>query len=304
MTDDRRFPRYPVYVLSKGRANNYALTIPYLERDKVPFYLVVEPQEEEAYRKILPPSGELLVLPFSNLGQGAVPARNWIRDHAESLAVARHWQLDDNMRGWRRMWKGKRIPCHGGWALRVVEDFSDRYENVALSGPNYQMFVSPTTVKSPAYLNTHVYSCTLVNHAMPYRWRGPYNDDTDICLQALAGGWCTLLVNVVMVSKLRTETMTGGMRAGGEGGRSLYDDDGRLKMARALERRWPHVVRVDRRFGRPQHVINWKKFDTPLRLRSDVNLADLERVDEYGIDLRQSRDPGERLQRIADEFGA
>jgi hypothetical protein len=39
-----------------------------------------------------------------------------------------------------------------------------------------------------------------------------------------------------------------------------------LKMARCLERRWPKVVRVVRKFGRPQHSIigNYRYFDTPL----------------------------------------
>lgn len=39
----------------------------------------------------------------------------------------------------------------------------------------------------------HVYSCTLILNSIEQRWRLLYNDDTDLCLQVLAAGWCTIL---------------------------------------------------------------------------------------------------------------
>jgi len=66
----------------------------------------------------------------------------------------------------------------------------------------------------------------------------------------------------------------------------LYKGDGRLRMARALERVWPGVVRVTRRFKRPQHLVPWGKFDTPLKLHPGVDLAALP-PNEYGMDLVQ-----------------
>lgn len=67
-------PRYPVYVISKGRSD-CCLTARFLVRDETPFRLVVEPQEREAYAKEF---GEerLLVLPFSNLGRA--PDGAWV----------------------------------------------------------------------------------------------------------------------------------------------------------------------------------------------------------------------------------
>jgi hypothetical protein len=74
---------------------------------------------------------------------------------------------------------------------------------------------------------------------------------------------------------------------------ALYRGDGRLKMARSLERLWPRVVTVRRRFKRPQHVVryNWRKFDVPLRRRGDLSLEDLPLVDEYGLKLVKLREP-------------
>jgi len=274
-----RQPRYPVYVPTKGRsARADALTIRFLLHDGVPFHAVVEAEEQDAYEAVVGRE-RLLVLPES--GQGLIYARNWIRDHAEAAGHARHWQLDDNIRWVSRQYHGQRIQCAAGPALAAVEDFTDRYENVALTGLNYEMFAIHS--RTPLLRNVHVYSATLVNHACPCRWRLRHNDDTDLCLQVLAAGWCTVLVNAFLVHKVPTMTRRGGNTD------DLYQGDGRLVMARSLERLWPGVVKVKRRYGRPQHVVDWRRFTTPLRLKSTVNLQELADRDEYGLELAAVR---------------
>jgi hypothetical protein len=274
--------RYPVYVISKGRFEN-CLTAKFLVKDGTPFKLVVEPQEADEYISRFG-ADTVLVLPFSNLGLGSIPARNWVWEHSKSIGAERHWILDDNIRKVRRLWKGKRIPCESGVAFRATEDFTDRYENIGIAGLNYTMFVLNDTPK-PFYLNVHVYSCLLIRNDLPYRWRGRYNEDTDLCLQVLAGGLCTILLNVFNVEKMPTMIMKGGNMD------ALYQGDGRLKMARSLERMWPGVVTVKRRFKRPQHVIKdaWGKFDTPLKLKPGIDLASL-KTNEYGMNLKAIAD--------------
>jgi hypothetical protein len=274
-------PRYPVYIPSVGRHDaSMSLTANCLVRDGVPFYLVVHADEADAYAARFG-AARVLVLPFPKCGY-AVPARNWIKAHSLAAGDARHWQLDDNMTRFRRRYRGKRIPVAAGIALRATEDFTDRYSNVALSAIQYTMFV--IAKMPPVYINAHIYSCTLVNNAIPHAWRGRYNDDTDLTLQVLAGGWCTLVVNAFMVDKMRTLTMKGGMN-------SVYLGDGRLKMARSLERVWPGVVTTIRRFKRPQHWVahQWQHFDTPLQYRSDFDPRTLPAVDELGMTLRAVR---------------
>ncbi len=135
----------------------------------------------------------------------------------------------------------------------------------------------------PFYLNAHVYSCALILNSLPHKWRGRYNEDSDMCLQVLADGWCTVLINAFMVEKMMTMTMKGGNTS------ALYQGDGRLKMARSLERLWPGVVRTGRRWKRPQHIVfdAWRRFDTPLRLKEGINLAEMPAVNEYGMELVQ-----------------
>jgi hypothetical protein len=273
-------PRYPVYVISKGRSD-CCHTARFLIRDGVPFRLVVEPQEAAAYTREYG-AERLLVLPFSNLGLGSIPARNWVWEHAKERGFERHWILDDNILGMWRRWKSRKIRCESGVAFRVCEDFTDRYENVAISGMNYYMFSINKIKQPPFYLNVHVYSCLLIRNDLPFRWRGRYNEDTDLCLQVLSAGWCTVLFNAFLAWKTRTMTMKGGNST------ELYQGDGRLKMARALERKWPGVVTTGRRFQRPQHIVknSWRGFDAALKLKPGVDPSAV--TEDYGMTLMQS----------------
>ena len=272
-------PRYPIYIPSKGRFD-ICRTADFLIKDGVSFRLVVEPQEADEYCSRY--GGErILVLPFRDRGS-VIPARNWIKDHATAEGHERHWQLDDNIKQIYRWYGGKRIRCKSGPAFAAIEDFVDRYENVAIAGMNYTMFAVANLQAFNA--NCHVYSCTLVLNSIPHRWRGRYNEDTDICLQVLADGWCTVLVNAFLADKEETMVMKGGNTD------AIYRGDGRLMMARSLERMWPGVVETKRRFGRPQHFVydGWKRFDTPLKLKPGLSLENFEEhSNEYGLRLEQ-----------------
>lgn len=276
-------PRYPVYVISKGR-HDCCLTARFLKRDKTPFHLVVEPQEKELYAREF---GEdcLEVLPFSNLGLGSIPARNWVWEHAKASGAERHWILDDNIRNIERRWNTRKIDCDSGIALYVSEEFVNRYENIAIAGLNYSMFLAGRRKFKAYYTNVHVYSCLLIRCDLPFRWRGRYNEDTDLCLQVLSAGWCTVLINAFLAEKMATMTMKGGNME------TLYKGDGRLKMAKSLERMWPGVVETRRRFQRPQHHIkrNWAGFDTQLKLKPGIDLSKMEPC-EFGLELKVMRE--------------
>lgn len=271
-------PRYPVYVPSKSRYHN-PMTLKFLMRDGCNFRVVVEEPERDHYAAIV---GEdrVLVLPF--VDQGLYVTRNWIKDHATAEGHLRHWQLDDNIDTMYRMVDRQPVPVRAGIALRVTEDFVDRYTNVGVAGLNYQTFVTRGSRKLPPfYLNAHVYSTSLILNSLPFGWRVLYNDDTDLCLQALANGWCTIAMNAFVARKCATLTMKGGNH-------DIYRADGRLRMARSLARDWPHVVTVRRRFRRAQHVVRdaWQKFDTQLIRKPEyANIPDV--PNEYGMEFKQ-----------------
>lgn len=271
-------PRYPVYVISKGRWES-RLTSKALEKIRVPYRIVVEPQERDAYAAVIDP-GKILVLPFSNLGQGSIPARNWVWEHAKKTKAARHWILDDNIRSFLRFNRNVRTVVASGTIFRAAEDFVDRYENVAEAGFQYYMFAPNRTPIPPFWLNTRVYSCILLrNDLYPrYAWRGRYNEDTDLSLRLLKDGWCTILFNAFLCMKMPTLTMKGGNME------ALYQGDGRLKMAESLVDQHPDVTYVTWKFHRHQHQVNYEMFkyrSNRLRLRQGVKVP--AGVNNYGL---------------------
>ena len=91
------------------------------------------------------------------------------------------------------------------------EEFTDRYTNIGLSGMNYQWFAKQKQVIPPFLANTRIYSCILIRNDLPFRWRGRYNEDTDLSLRVLKSGLCTVQFNAMLALKMVTAmTMRGG----------------------------------------------------------------------------------------------
>lgn len=247
-------PDYPIYIVSKGRWNS-RLTSKALENMRVPYSIVIEPQEYENYAAVINP-GKILMLPFSNLGLGSIPARNWIWEYSISQGAEWHWILDDNISWFARVNQNKKIQVDSGICFKVVEDFVSRYQNIALAGLQYEMFMPAIKAHKfpPFLLNTRIYSCILIRNKIPYRWRGRYNEDTDLSLQVLEDGWCTFLMQAFVAKKIATMRMKGGNTD------SLYQGDGRLKMALSLQKQHPEVVKITRKWGRWQHQVDYRPF--------------------------------------------
>ena len=168
-------PLFPIYIISKGRWDK-RWTSRALEEMGVPYKIVVEPQEYENYAAVIDPA-KILTLPFSNLGLGSIPARNWVWEHSIAAGAKRHWILDDNLDGFYRMNRNQktRVGAGGSVIFRAAEDFSDRFENVAMSGFQYEFFALRRIKHPPFIFNTRVYSCILLHNDVKHRWRGKYN---------------------------------------------------------------------------------------------------------------------------------
>lgn len=260
--------KYPVYVISKGRFDLKAHTMRFLLKDGVDAKVVVEPQELSQYEKRFG-SDRCLVLPFSNLGQGSIPARNWCWDHSIIQGRSAHWLFDDNISGFVKIKGNKRVKINSKKALYDCEKFFNKFSNLAICGVNYSSLVG-FAIKNgslpPYYTNTRCYSGMIIRNDLNFRWRGRYNEDTDLCLQALTSGFCTVNINAYLINKAATMTCKGGNMT------ELYQGNGRLKMARSLELAWakyPGLVKTIYRYGRPQHHVNWSIFKTQLKLKEE-----------------------------------
>lgn len=273
-------PQYPVYIISKGRWAS-RLTSKALERMNVPYHIVIEEQEYHKYASVIDPK-KILVLPFSNLEQGSIPARNWVWEHSIGKGFSRHWILDDNIEAFNRLNRNRKPEVHTGTIFKASEDFVDRYENVALAGFNYYCFCKVTDKLPPFYLNTRIYSCILINNYIPYRWRGRYNEDTDLSIRVLKGGWCTILFNAFLAGKVTTMRMKGGNTD------KLYIDDGRKRMAQSLVDQHPDIVRMAWKFDRWQHHVDYRPFKKNLLIKKDMEVP--KRINNYGMVLKEKSD--------------
>lgn len=273
-------PRYPVYIISKGRWES-RLTSKALEARGIPYHIVVEPTEYDQYAAVIDPQ-KILVLPFHDLGQGSIPARNWVWEHSIGAGAERHWILDDNIRDFYRLHENIKYRTDSGVSFAACEDFVDRYLNVALAGMNYELLVPRKKTAPPFVANTRIYSCILILNSLPYRWRGRYNEDTDLSLRALKDGWCTVLFNAFLADKQATMMMKGGNTE------SLYkldgQTDGRLLMAQSLQAQHPDVTKIVWKWGRWQHQVDYRPFKKN-RLVRKPGVVIPEGPNEYGMVL-------------------
>lgn len=270
--------KYPVYIISKGRWDS-RYTSRTLEYMNVPYHIVVEPQEYLQYAAVIN-SKKILVTPFKNLGQGSIPARNFVMEHAIQSGAKKHWILDDNIAWFYRLHNNLKIPVNYDVCFTVIEDFVDRYTNIGLAGMQYDYLVPRKSKKINAFtLNTRIYSCILVNHAINLKWRGKYNEDTDLSLRVLKNGWCTVLFNAFLCGKIPTLTMKGGNTS------ELYNKTNlRKEFAESLKKQHPDRVEVVWKYNRWHHKVNYGELrNNELIFKKGIKIPD--GPNNYGMQL-------------------
>ena len=278
--------RYPVCIPSKGRARCQT-TSRLLDRLGVNYRFFVEETEADQYIEALG-RDRVVVMPFHDLGQGSVPARNFIWETARAEGHARHWVLDDNITGFARCHNNRRLVVRGGGFFRAIEDFADRYENIALAGPHGKGFVSDRKgSQAPVHWNSRVYSCTLIDTSLPERWRGRYNEDTDLSLRLLKRGLCTVLFRSLLMQKAITHGAKGRAMPGGNTDNVYNTGDHRLAFAQALSDAHPDVVSVKWLYNRWHHYVDYKPFagNRPILRPGVVPVAS---SDDYGMRLTRA----------------
>jgi len=282
-------PKYPIYIVSKGRWDS-RLTSKALEQMNVPYHIVVEQQEYDNYANVISPE-KILVLPQSYLddyetfddlrdtkSRGPGAARNYCREHSISNGHSWHWVMDDNLDAFHRMNRNIKAEVSSGTIFRCAEDFIERYENIIIAGFNYYSFCK-TTDEVPAFvLNTRIYSCLFIRNDTPYRWRGRYNEDTDLCLRALKDGWCTLQFNAFLCGKVTTQRMAGGNT------KEFYKNEGTKNKSQMLVDMHPDVAKLVWKFNRWHHHVDYRPYKKNKLIRKK-NITIPEGVNNYGMEL-------------------
>ena len=263
-------PRWPVFIPSRGRAG-FAPTMRELDRIGVPYRVIVEDFEHDAYARfygekrllVIPPryfaeydsgdpDGDKAGLPF---GPGL--PRNLALDTALAEGHAWHWTLDDNIRYWARIDGNHCIRAGDGWVFAAMEDHAARYANVGEAGPEYKMWVPCREAwPRPFRYNHRVMSCQLLRTAAaaPLRWRFRYNDDIDFTIRLLEAGWCTINYIAFVQAKQGTQHVPGGSST------TIYAG-GTYAKTETLVRAHPRIVNRVLRWGRPHHMIDWDRWE-------------------------------------------
>jgi FkbM family methyltransferase len=283
-------PRFPVYVATKGRYDTRQ-TIKTLEALGVPFFAIVEPQEFDAYAAVVERRRLLVLDPAylrnydtcDSLGdaksKGPGAARNFAWDHALALGKPWHWVMDDNIKGFYRLNKNRKFQVKDGTMFRCMEDFVLRFENVAMAGPAYIFFTKRKQKLNPIILNTRIYSCNLIRNDVPFRWRGRYNEDTDLSLRMLKAKWCTIQFNAFLQDKAATQTIKGGCNA------DFYEREGTLPKSTLLVQLHPDVAELKWRWHRPHHLVHYARFKNNRLIRKAGAERPAPLVNEYGMRL-------------------
>ena len=257
--------KYPIYIPSKGRAL-ICQTMRAMKQMGVEYKVIVEEQEYKAYCKAVG-RGRVLVLPQrckdeyqtmllddADKSTGSGPARNFAREHSDSFGAKRHWVVDDNIRCFYRMNRNLKNEVRSPKFFLVMEEFCDRYTNIAMAGPHYATFIPRRSKRRPYKLNTRIYSCNLIRNDLNYPWRCRYNEDTDLSLRLLKDGWVTCLFTAFQQEKYATQSVAGGNTD------EFYAEEGTAPKSEMLYRLHPDVTKLVYRWGRPHHYIDYKVF--------------------------------------------
>ncbi len=263
---ERGNPQYPIYIISKGRAD-CCYTADHLIKMEVPFRIVIENQEWKEYSKyydenILLELDKTFIKDYDtyienfdeNLSKGSGPARNFVWDHAKKSGAKWHWIMDDNINGFYYFNNNQRIMSADGGILTATEDFINRYENIAIAGNEYTMFVVPGSKKTPYISNTKIYSSLLIRNDVDLRWAGRYNEDVDLCIRAMKEGYSILRMEMFCSDKLTTQAMGGGNTD------AFYASEGTFPKSKMLEDNHPDIVEIVWRYSRWHHLVDYSKF--------------------------------------------
>ena len=306
------YPQFPLYLPTKGRFESM-YTSKYLTLMGVKHFLVVEPQEVEAYEGAVREFSLLAtVLPMDmeykntyelcdDLGltksTGPGPARNFAWEHSIANGHDWHWVMDDNILSFHRFNENEKVKTTSPGIWRAMEDYVLRFKNVGMAGSQYFMFAFARVKTPPLILNTRIYSCNLIRNDLPFRWRGRYNEDTILSLDMLKKKWCTIQFNAFLQYKMETQSLKGGnsdafyLVEGKKQSGEKYTDTGTLAKSQMLVKVHPDVSRVVHKFSRIHHKVDYRQFKKNRLVYRD-DCVKPSSVNNYGMKLVQAERNG------------
>jgi hypothetical protein len=126
----------------------------------------------------------------------------------------------------------------------------------------------------------------LIDNHSGYRWRGRYNEDTDLSLRVLKSGLCTIQFNAFLQGKVTTQRMSGGNT------KEFYAKEGTKDKSEMLCKMHPDVSKLVWKFNRWHHQVDYKQFKNNKLIKKE-NIIIPDRINNYGMKMIDIKDKNE-----------
>jgi len=261
-------PQYPIYIPTYQRHETCYTARTLTDLGINDYYLVIrnEPDEINNYGEAIDKfklTGKLLIMTDEfyqdQKEQGndfSIIPRNYAYQHAIDKGYSAHWCIDDNIKGFFRRNNGSILAFENtGFPLYFVEEYIKKYHNVYQAGIQYRHLGFSMGHRNPIIYNSRVYSCILNKHIDGFRWRGKYNEDTDLSLRLLKAGYSTMTFQNILCGKQSTSSVKGGNTDAFHKSETGYMDK-----AKSLKEQHPEITEIVVKYNRPHHQVNYKGF--------------------------------------------
>ena len=247
--------KYPIYIPSKGRANE-CYTANLLLKYKIDIIIVVEPND---YFNYLQNYNKKILLKLDANNKGLSYVRNFIKLHSIKNKDNYHWQFDDDIKQFQIRKKGKNINVNPLKILLKIEKYLSQYKNIAIAGLRDCVFA--WTQKQEISVNKLIASGFIINNNVKNTWSDNMIEDVDYCLQVLLKGYCTIIFNRFLYMKKPNNQA--------DGGQSFIKYE---QLNKNLVNKYPNILKL--RFDKKRKIYKmapsriWEKFTQRLILKN------------------------------------
>lgn len=212
-TNNNPTPKYPICILSYDRCNEYGYTHMKLTKLKINHYLFIDEKQEKDYKDWYDPEFcKIILCPEGTHGtqMGGTPVRNFILKFGREQGFDRVWMLDDNIQGWKRLYRGQKNDINSSVIFTHVEDYIERYDNVGLVSHNHAHWIAENNRRVCICMNSKCYSSLLCLTDKEFEFEDKFNEDVLISIKYIQKGLPTVIFNSVLYDKDTSGSDKGG----------------------------------------------------------------------------------------------
>jgi|TARA_Y100000015_G_C2395376_1_gene92500 hypothetical protein len=204
---------YPIAILSFGRYNDYGRTHKLLTKLRINHYLFIEPFEYNLYEKWYDPNYcKLIKAPkdYHLQNMGSTPMRNYILDYFKDKYRERVWLLDDNIKCYKRLYRGIKNSIEDKEIFTSIENYIYRFNNVGICSHNFCPFITEGGCRTIMCKNGKCYSSMLVPTNTGIRFNHKHQEDNFISIEYICKGYTNLCFNHICYDKNTSGQDNGG----------------------------------------------------------------------------------------------